>query len=167
MSKPPTYESRVTDGVTEYLKDGEKIAFLNDQGNIQATHGNAGEKEGLKAWLDTQEPEAPIIPDAPVEVAPPVIEPAPEPGTARFDFIKDSAPTQPIPVRDGPLEVPTKEPRLIPGLGYLAPEYLRWAWHQPDEVFVQIYKKDKEQFKKDHGGYLEKSLNRRVNGGLQ
>lgn len=180
------YEEKDADGVTEYWKDGEKIAFLNEQGNLQATHGNAGEKEGLKAWLDAKEnpPADPKEENAgPSEIAAPEFiqpedsdpvqihdheqdaPPAPEPGTARFEFTKTD-PATPIPVRSGPPPVPETEPRLIPGLGNLAPEYLWWAWHQPDDVFKGIYGKTKEQFETDHGGYLEKIRNRTSNGTL-
>lgn len=155
MSKPE-YDVKVTDGVTEYHKDGEKIAFLNEQGNLQATHGNAGEKADLQVWIDAQKPQ-----DHEHDKTPPV-----EKGTARFAFSEPDAPVVANRAKLEPPAVPTSEPILRPGLGNLAPEYLWWAWHQPDNVFEGIYGKSKTQFEKDHGGYLDKVKNRTNNGKL-
>lgn len=156
MSKP-NYEEKETDGVKEYFKDGEKIAFLNEHGTLAATHGNAGEKEALKEWIDAHAPH-----DHEKDKAPEVT-----PGTARFEFTKEDQPKAPKAKPTGPPAVPEKEPRLRPGFGIIAPDYVWWAYHQPDDVFQGIYKTSKAEWEKEHGGYLEKIRNRTVKGGLQ
>ena len=38
----------------EYHEKGEKIAFINEGGNLQATHGNAARKLVLLKWLENR-----------------------------------------------------------------------------------------------------------------
>lgn len=128
MSKPK-FDIREGEHGPEYWEADEKIAFINATGNLQSTHGNAGRKEEVEAWAEKH-----AAKEEPENLAP---------------HMKG------IPTHMIPKGVPEAEPFIQPGLGVNAGNYIWWAWHQPDAVFEGIYKKSKDQFKKDHGPLLE------------
>lgn len=70
----PHFEIRQGESGEEYYQDGVKIAFINEQGTIQAEHGKASKKPALLEWLEKSahnEAEAEVIAEHSPEVEPP------------------------------------------------------------------------------------------------
>lgn len=174
-----SYEIQKNDGRKEYFEDGELIAFINESGNLQAAHGKGDRKADLQAWIEesgdgTDEENPQVDFDTPEEVveegaaseedvvlpANPEVNAPREGDTPEVDPEAkgpeaESTPDPSLEKKTIEAEIPTKEPRQSPGLGKLTPEYVRWAYNrQPDGEFEGLYGKTKEQFKKDHGGFL-------------
>lgn len=179
----------------EVFLGDDKIGFFNDPDNhYQATRGNAEHREAFLKWhAEQQEEESPA---AEVETGFDLSQTEPygaqvEPETGdetphetkggeeteqpeqKVDVVLKENWNEPIedapkPKPDGPEyhEVPEIEPIVRPGYGINAPEYLRWAWNQPDEVFLGIYKISKEDFRAEHGKYLDSVLIKSEKGGF-
>lgn len=174
-----SYETKDGEYGHEIWEDGEKVVFKNESGNWQAAHGKSSSKADAIAWYDEtaggSDEDATVDFDTPEEVVEEgaaseddvVLPTNPEVNAPREGDTPEvdpeakgpeatSTPDPSLEKGKGELEIPTKEPRQAPGLGKLTPEYVRWAYNRlPDAEFEGVYGKSKEQFKEDHGGFLE------------